>query len=83
MARGYPNNIIEEFNRQISGTKKPPKKRFFLAIIVVILVIILTTIVGYFFTPLQEPINNIVLKTIYGEPEINVYITRNYFIWNL
>ena len=45
--------------------------------------IVAVIILSYFFTPLQEPINNFVLSAIYGEPEVNIYISRNYVSYNL
>lgn len=44
---------------------------------------VLTTIGAYFFTPLQDPINNFVDKLIHGEPYINIYIIRNYAVKNI
>ena len=44
---------------------------------------IIAIIMSYFFIPLQEPINNFMLSVIYGDPEVNIYITRNYAIFDL
>lgn len=84
MTKDDPNNIGEELNIQVTGEKKPSKKKKKYAFIVMIGILIFSIILGYFFTPLQEPINNFVLNILFGEPEVNVDITRSYVIsdWN-